>query len=320
MSQLEQSIGERSRLEQSPLEQVMAHLRHIATLTKQSGGNLYAKRQLIELYGAVDRSVSAVDADLKPALAGDVVAEWVLADGANTNNRILYIHGGSWLAGSPASHRPMVARIAKATGCVVLSVAYRLAPEHPYPAGLDDCVAAYQWLRQNDPQGNRAADNIFIVGDSAGGNLALASLLFCKDNNITLPNAAIALSPATDLTLSSESLISRRDVDPIINPDSLPLIKQLYVPDSESELNPYISPIYGDLTGLPPILLQTGEAEVLVDDSVRFHTVAQSHGVATELDLWPDMPHIFQGFAPLLPQASQAIKRIAAFVETHKNE
>jgi acetyl esterase/lipase len=246
--------------------------------------------------------------------SGNITMEWVIADGADPGRRILYIHGGSWISGSPAGYRAFLSRVSQAAGAVVLAVDYRLAPEHKFPAGLEDCTQAYQWMRQNGPDGREPVTAAYLMGDSAGGNLALATLLRVNDTGLRLPSAVIALSPATDFIGGSPSLNSRASVDPIINPQLLPALIPIYLGQNANPADPYASPLFGDYTGMPPLLLQVGDAEVLLDDSTRLAKHAGEQGCDVTLEVWDGMPHVFQGFAPFLPEASEAIAKIGKFI------
>ncbi len=301
------------------LARVIEHLRGIQARNAGSAGDIAAARKIVDDYGNVDASVFAFEADVRKLDVAGVSCEWIRAKGSDPDRRLLYIHGGGWTAGSLDSHRPLSARISAATGCSVLAVDYRLAPEHPFPAGLDDCVATYQWLRANGPSGAAPARSSFIAGDSAGGNLTFATLLACKERGIALPNAAIPISAATDFGATGASFQSRADKDPIIpsDPNGIRLLAHVYLQGKAEPLSPLASPLYGDLAGLPPLLIQVGDAEVLLDDSTRIAERAKQAGVDATLEVWPEMPHVFHAFAPFLPEATQAIERIGAFVRKH---
>jgi acetyl esterase/lipase len=200
---------------------------------------------------------------------------------------------------------------------VVLAVDYRLAPEHKFPAGLNDCVQAYQWMRQNGPHGKRSLGSAYLMGDSAGGNLSLATLLNLKDLQQPLPDAVIAISPATDFTCASPSLVSRASVDPIINPQALPALIPIYLGPDSDPTHPYASPLFGDYHGMPPLLLQVGDAEVLLDDARRLAKHVAEQGGDVTLEVWEGMPHVFQGFAPFLSEALEAIAKIGQFIRAH---
>ena len=301
----------------TPAEKVFEHLRGIAARALELIQDIDARRELIETYFRVDPSTSKVEGQWRPARNGHIPMEWVMGEGADPRRRILYIHGGSWVSGSPSGYRAFLSRVSRASGAVVLAVDYRLAPEHPFPAGLDDCVAAYQWMRQHGPEGEAPAGAAFLMGDSAGGNLALASLLKAGDSSLPLPQAVVAISPATDFTCGSPSLSSRADVDPIINPAALPMLIPVYLGRDADPAHPYASPLFGDYSGMPPMLLQVGDAEVLLDDAVRLAERAKGQGCDATLEVWEGMPHVFQGFAPFLPEASAAIEKIGAFIQRH---
>jgi epsilon-lactone hydrolase len=301
----------------SPAEHVFDHLRAISARAFELIHDLDARRKLIDQYFCVHSSTSEMRGQWYPAKAGHIPMEWVVANGADPNRRILYIHGGSWISGSPAGYRAFLSRVSQATGAVVLAVDYRLAPEHPFPAGLEDCTQAYQWMRENGPDGKRSILSAYLMGDSAGGNLALATLLKVKDAKLPLPAAVIAISPATDFTAGSPSLVSRASMDPIINPEILPALIPIYLGKHTEPTDPYVSPLFGDYSGMPPLLLQVGDAEVLLDDSTRLAKHATAQGCDVTLEIWDGMPHVFQGFAPFLPEASEAIDKIGDFIRKH---
>ncbi|HXE97023.1 MAG TPA: alpha/beta hydrolase [Dongiaceae bacterium] len=300
-----------------PTEKVFEHLRDIAARAFEQIHDLAARRKLIDQYFRVHPSTSEILGQSYPVRTGHIPMEWVVADGADPNRRILYIHGGSWISGSISGYRAFISRVSRAAKAAVLSVDYRLAPEHMFPAGLEDCVQAYRWMRENGPAGKEPAGATYLMGDSAGGNLALSALLKVRDSWLALPTAAIALSPATDFTCGSPSLVSRASVDPIINPAILPALIPFYLGTNTQPTDPYASPLFGDYSGMPPILLQVGDAEVLLDDSTRLARHASEQGCDVTLEVWNGMPHVFQGFAPFLPEATEAIAKIGEFVRQH---
>lgn len=300
-----------------PTEQVFNHLRSIADQAFKLIHDFEARRKLIEQYFCVHPSTSEIHGQWYPVKADQIPMEWVTADNADPNRRILYIHGGSWISGSPAGYRAFLSRVSQAAGAVVLAVDYRLAPEHKFPAGLEDCLKAYQWMRQNSPDGQRTLGSAYLMGDSAGGNLALATLLKLKDLKLPLPAAVIAISPATDFTCGSPSLVSRASVDPIINPQALPALIPVYLGTDADPTHPYASPLFGNYSEMPPLLLQVGNAEVLLDDSTRLAKHATEQGCNVTLEVWEGMPHVFQGFAPFLPEALKAIEKMGNFICEH---
>jgi acetyl esterase/lipase len=247
--------------------------------------------------------------------AGGVTAEWILESGSKPEKRIAYFHGGGFVAGELGSRRPFASWISKATGCSVLLVDYRLAPEHPFPAAVEDALSSYRWMCKNGPDGESPASKTFIGGDSAGGCLTLATLLGLKNAGDNLPDAAFTLSPVTNLATAGESSATHAGVDIIFRPNHLKKFAELYLA-GQDPLTPSASPIYGDLSGLPPILMQVGDAEILLDDSVRFAEKAEKAGVKVTLEVWPEMFHNWQMFGPVFPEAHQAIDRIGEFIRS----
>lgn len=241
----------------------------------------------------------------------DVSCEWVMTPDADPDVRLLYLHGGGWVSGSGGNYLPLAAEISLAAKCAVLLADYRLAPEHPFPAGLDDCVRAHDWLVANGPSGPGAAKATFVAGDSAGGNLTLATLLALKKRQRPLPAGAVAISPGTDFTLSSQSLKSVDD--PIISSRTMPEFRNRYLPMTDPR-NPLASPVFGDFHGLPPLLIQTGEHEMLRDDSIRVAKKARADGIPVTLEIWPGMVHVFQIRG--LPESREAVRRIGQFVKS----
>jgi monoterpene epsilon-lactone hydrolase len=247
---------------------------------------------------------------VEPADAGGVPAEWVTAAGVDSARVLLYLHGGAYQAGSPAAARRMIALISAAAQVRVLSIGYRLAPEHPCPAAVDDALTAYRFLLQSgtDPAA------VAIAGDSAGGGLTLATLVALRDAGDPLPAGAVAISPWTDLALTSESLVTRADADMMIKPDGIRESVATYLAGADPE-HPYASPLYADLHGLPPVLIHVGDAEVILDDSTRFAAKARAAGVDVTLEVWDQMPHVWHAFAGLLPESDQAIERIGDWLQ-----
>lgn len=243
--------------------------------------------------------------------AGETACEWVVAPGADADVRLLYLHGGGFVSGSGGFYLALAAHLSAAAKCAVLLPDYRLAPEHPFPAGLEDCVAAHQWLVANGPSGPAQAKATFIAGDSAGGSLTLATLLLLRDRRLPLPAGGIPLSPCTDFTLASESL--KTVDDPIISSRTMSEFRDRYLGQT-APTNPLASPVFGDYRGLPPLLIQVGQHEMLLDDAIRVAKKARSAGLAVQLEIWPGMFHVFQSHEPLLPEARQAIEHIATFM------
>ena len=244
---------------------------------------------------------------------GDIPCEWVLAPGADPDLRLLYLHGGGFVSGSGGYYLTLAAHLSAAAKCAVLLPDYRLAPEHRFPAGLEDCIRAHEWLIANGPAGPAPSKATFIAGDSAGGSLTLATLLALRDRRRPLPAGGIALSPTTDLTLASESL--RTVNDPIISASTMPVFRDHYLGKTDPR-NPLASPVFGDYRGIPPLLIQVGEHEMLRDDSVRVAKKARSDGIPVKLEVWPGMFHVFQSHEPLLPEGQEAIDHAADFMRS----
>ncbi|CDO59008.1 Carbohydrate esterase/CE10 [Candidatus Phaeomarinobacter ectocarpi] len=226
---------------------------------------------------------------------------------------LLYLHGGGYIVCSPATHRLMVARICREAGLKALLIDYRLAPEHPFPAAVEDAEAAYRWLLA---AGHKPED-IVVAGDSAGGGLTMSLLLTLREENMPMPAAAALLSPWTDLALTGWTMLTHARRDPMLRLDSASLAVRHYMQDT-SPTHPIASSIYADLTGLPPLYVQVGENEILLDDSRRLVSRAQAHGVESSLEIWPGMPHVFQAF-PQVPESKRAIEGIGTFLKAQVN-
>ena len=254
----------------------------------------------------------AVPVSCRLVSAGGVDGEWIVPADAPTDKAILYFHGGGFRLGSVASHRDLIARIAIASGCRVLAIDYRLAPEHRFPAALEDAVAAYAWLRG---QGLKPRD-IALAGDSAGGNLVLTAMLWLRDRGEPLPAAGVLMSPWTDLAATGASYESRAAADPIHQRSMILALAKEYLGEGGDPRDPLASPLYADLSGLPPLLIHAGDRETVRDDATMLAEKARTAGVETELQVWDGMIHVFQMF-PEIPQARQAIAAIAAFLRRH---
>lgn len=234
--------------------------------------------------------------------------EWLTPKGVG-GAVLLYLHGGGYVIGSPLSHRHLAAGIALAAGMRAFSLDYRLAPEHPYPAALDDAVAAYRWLLQS---ARVPAQRILIGGDSAGGGLTLATLVALREAGDPLPAAAVCLSPWVDLSYSLPSCDPRLGPDPVIDHQVIRAMARAYM-GRRSLRNPRASPLFADLRGLPPLLVQAGGDEALLDDAREIAIAASKAGVHTTLETWPRMIHVWQWYAPVLGEGRAAIERIAEF-------
>ena len=265
-----------------------------------------------------ERSFPATEAATVTAVeANGVPAEWVVVPESDPNRRVLYFHGGGYVYGSPVTHRRLCEDIARAGTCAVLNLDYRLAPEHPFPAAVDDAVAGYRFIQANGPDGAAVAESTFIAGDSAGGGLTLATLLTARDQGVELPNAAVALSAWTDLAITGESVTSLADDDP--QKSSVPMLEDLAVQylGGADACDPLASPLYADYAGLPPLLMQVGGAEMLLSDTTRAAERARSASVDVVEEVWDEMFHVWHQYAPMLPEGQQAIDRIGEFIKRH---
>ncbi len=246
----------------------------------------------------------------EPVAANGVPAEWISVPDTDSGV-ILYLHGGAYALGSIKTHREFVARLVSATKVPALIIDYRLAPEHPFPAALDDAIAAYRWLLAQ----GYSPSQIVIGGDSAGGGLTLATLLALRENGAPLPAAAVCMSPWTDLTLSGASLQTKAEDDWILDSDSLERFAALYAGEHDRR-SPLISPLFADLSGLCPLLIQIGTKEILLDDAMRFAENARRAGVDVTLQVLDQMFHVFQ-LVPFLPETRRAVHDMAEFVSRH---
>jgi monoterpene epsilon-lactone hydrolase len=316
--------------------QLQAYMKRIGEENEKYFRNLSSKKyNLDDLYGiftdkemrmlakfyrfSVDYSIEAQvklhplpeDVRIEEIDAGGVPAEWQIVPKVDDKKVILYFHGGGMVLMSPKTHRALTIKIAQLTKMGVLSVDYRLAPEHSFPASLEDCVAAYKWLLS---QGFKPK-NIVIAGDSAGGNLVLSTLIKLRDDGIDLPIGAVALSPATDYTDQSRTIYENAKTDPILADIGIFWWLTSYLGGASPD-NPLISPVIADLSGLPPLLLQASTSEMLYDHSTRFVERAKAAGVNATLQEWKDTIHVFQGFGQYdLPEAKEAINEIGKFVQ-----
>jgi acetyl esterase/lipase len=245
--------------------------------------------------------------------AGGVDGEWISPANVPEDNAILYFHGGGFRLGSVTSHRDLMAQIALASGCRVLAINYRLAPEHRFPAALDDALAAYGWMLDRGLK----SENVAFAGDSAGGNLVLAAMLALRERGLPLPVSAVLMSPWTDLAATGSSYVSRAEADPIHQRSMILALAKNYLGGQGDPYDPLVSPLYADLAGLPPLLIQVGDRETVLDDSVMFADLARAAGVDVSLEVWDGMIHVFQMFGAELPEARQAIASIAGFLNRH---
>jgi epsilon-lactone hydrolase len=287
-----QSIEERQRL-----------IQHVAS--QPEGLTIAESRQRFESF----MGLIPLEPDIRfeKFMIEEIPAAWVIAPNAAEDRVFLYLHGGAYILGSCNTHKDLAAKLSRSTASRVLLIDYRLAPKNPFPAAIEDAVTAYRWLLSIGVSPER----IVVGGDSAGGGLTMSLLLSLRDAGVSLPAAGVLLSPWTDLEGTGESMETRADVDPWINPQETRLAPVLYIGDMDRR-HPLVSPIYADLQGMPPLLVHVGSDEILLDDSVRLAENARTAGVEVSINIWEDMWHVFQQFNP--PEARQAIEEIGTFV------
>ena len=274
------------------------------------GDSLADMRKGLDGLGAMTPRLAGVTASVVDA--GGVSAEWITPEGADQKRVVLYLHGGGYLLGSVNSHRAMLERLAKAAGSRVLALNYRLAPEAPFPAAVDDAVAGYRWLLAQ----GIAAKHITIAGDSAGGGLTIGALLALRDAGDAMPGCAVPISPWNDMEGTGASMQTRAAVDPMVQKAGLSEMAGAYLQGADTK-NPLASPLYGNFKGLPPMLIQVGDAETLLDDTTRIEPKLKAAGVDVTVEVWDEMIHVWHLFAPMLDKGQEAIDRIGAYVRQH---
>jgi monoterpene epsilon-lactone hydrolase len=248
-----------------------------------------------------------------PATLNGLSGEWIHGPCAGSDATILHLHGGAFVTGSPATHRELAARISASAGARLLSLAYRLAPEHPFPAAVEDALSAYRWLLSH----GQAPSRLVLGGESSGGGLALQALLSMKREGIRMPNAAFFLSPVTDWSgLDGESYTTRANLDPLVSLSQCQFTASQYVGDHPRD-TPLFRPAEMDLTGLPPMWIQVGDHEVLLSDAQRLARRATEAGVEVDFKVWPGLWHVFQGAARLVPEGQESIEELGRFVRKH---
>ena len=242
--------------------------------------------------------------------ANGVPGEWIFPNDCDKSKVLLYFHGGGYFVGSYNTHRALVSQIAKNAGISALSINYRLAPEVPYPAAVEDCAKVYQWLLAKGFPANK----ICFGGDSAGGGCVVGTLTYLRDNNIQLPKCAIALSPWLDHTFSGHSFPTHDELDPMLLADGFPMVRDYYIAGQDPKA-PYASPIFHSLKNLPPVYVQVGEHELLLSDSTRFGEKGKEDGSDIRVEIYPNLFHVFNAFWKVLPKARTANKKLGEFLK-----
>jgi monoterpene epsilon-lactone hydrolase len=283
--------------------------RNAAAADATTAPTLAEQRALAERIG--DSTTEPTGVTYADVDAGGVPAQWVTPEGASTGV-LVYFHGGGFCFGSMRSHRRLVGHLATAARCRALTVGYRLAPEHPHPAALDDALAAYRWLLDQGLEPGRIA----VAGDSAGGGIAVALLVRARDEALPLPAAAVLMSPWVDLAMTGASVTTRVEVDVRQDPAGTRWCARQFLAGRDPR-DPSASPLYADLTGLPPLYVQAGDRDILVDDALRLADKARHAGVDVLLDVFPEMLHAHQIWAGSMPEADDAVARVGAYLRSH---
>ncbi len=249
--------------------------------------------------------------EVKPGIINMIISEWLIPENAMPDKLLFYVHGGGYVSGSCKDHRSIVSKVSKATRLKCLLFEYGLAPENPFPAALNDTITTYQEILKK----GYSPENIIMMGESAGGGLCLASLLAIRDRNIPLPKAAVVISPWTDLSCSGESYSTKNKVS-LAPLNSWTVFSGLYVAGS-NVTDPYISPLFGDLKGLPPLFINAGNADELFDEAHAFYEKAKRTGVDVTFREGENMIHCYPLLAPLFPEATEAMTEVTAFIKLH---
>lgn len=298
-----------------------------SSASADAGGIKLGKGMLSKMRAMMDSFGDTVefDGEIIPVDTDGIKGEWLVPKDADMGCRLLYIHGGAFIVGSPRSHRALTSHYANMIGGPVFSLDYRLSPENRRQAGIDDCRIAYRWLLANSPEGKADAHTVFISGDSAGGNLTLSLTGWIRNSGLRAPNAAVALSPLTDSTLGSPSMRSNIPTDKMLGPmlgklGKIPNWLLLWTGWFNARITPShssVSPIQGDLGGLPPTLVHASEVEMLFDDAVRYVNKARASGSPVELQTWNHVMHVWQMFHENVPEGRQSLDEIEKFLQRH---
>ncbi|MBE0486983.1 alpha/beta hydrolase [Marinobacter sp.] len=300
-------------------DEVMERIKDMGRASK----GLKGKARLIALRNHLDNLGEGVEIQSELRHCDHPRGEWVIAPGADTRRRVLYIHGGAWAAGSPRSHRAITDRFSQIANAAVFALDYRLMPEHRFMDGIRDCRHAYTWLLNHGPDGEEKAEFMVVAGDSAGGSHTLSLLAWIRDNGVRQADAAIALSPSTDLTLTAPSNRDNIRTDALLGPvfgglSKIPLPILWWGTLAAfriSPTNPAASPLRGNLDNLPPTLIHASTTEMLLDNATRYAAKARAEGSSVEVHTWQNMVHVWHIFSPLLPEAEQAFEDIRQFLQ-----
>ena len=305
-------------LAEDPLQAIIEHVEHLMSLGRIEDPltNLLELRRRFLPGGCIEGRMPLIGGTTRviPVQQPGIRGEWVLAEGARPDRRLLYVHGGYMALGDAEAYRHMMEPLSRALQAAVLAIDYRLAPEHRFPAAPDDCLAAWRWMERNGPAGAGDAAQLWLAGDSAGGNLVLVLLQDLKRLGGRTADAAASIAPVTDLTGDCRRAAAPLRRDPFISLEACDWMTGLYLPPGHDPRDPRASPLFGDLAGLPPTLVEVGEREVLLDDARLYVERAVAAGSPARLVVKPRMPHVFQWWCHVLPEARQSLEEIAAFL------
>ena len=286
--------------------QVLAHMSSLSgemvAATSSGPLDIVALRATAPRY-PIAPSMPAGTFSVVPVAGADVGGEWVFADGVAPDRRILLMHGGGYVMGSPEIYRPVAATVSQASGCAVFSLRYRLAPEHPIPAQVEDALAGFHHVLKNGAAGPAPARSVFVMGASAGGSLALSLCLALRDLKLRLPDAGVAIAPWSDVRVSGQGS----------SPGVATAMAQLYLGATQADV-PLASPGLADLHGLPPMLLHASTADTLLEQNMRLFEAAGDAGVDIRAEIWRHMPHVWHQMRPFLPEANEALTRIGSYL------
>jgi monoterpene epsilon-lactone hydrolase len=256
--------------------------------------------------------VRATGVRVEQSQMAGIDVDWLRPKGAREDKVLFYLHGGAYVLGSRRTHRQLVSHMAKEAGVTAVLPEYRLAPEHPFPAAIDDAVAVYRALLESGLK----PEDIVISGDSAGGGLSVATLLALRHAGDPLPAAAVLLSPFLDVTASGESATTRADQDPWFDVSDMAVVARYYCADETKWRDPLISPVFANVSGLPPMLIQVGDDEILLNDSTRLAEKLEAAGIDVEIEIWPNMWHVFQMFIGKMPESKKAVEKMGGYINS----
>ncbi|MFK7831099.1 MAG: alpha/beta hydrolase [Congregibacter sp.] len=308
---------------QAPSEAMRDVLASMEAFSSASHGRGKARVRAVREYLDAMGMHGEYESEFVPVQTSELRGEWVLGPNCDSKRRILYLHGGAFIAGSPYSHRAITDRLARLTGAAVFALDYRLMPEHQRIEGIEDCRRAYRWILGHGPEGPQDAEFLVVSGDSAGGSLTLSLLAWVRDEGLRQADAGVVFSPATDSVLDAPSVRANIATDPMLGPAFGPLARvpgiillwYTWFTTRMFPCDPRISPLRGSLTNLPPILVQASDSEMLLDDARRYVSKAQAAESPAVLQTWPDMVHVWQIFTPALAEAEEAYENVAEFLE-----